>query len=262
MEFNYKIRTFKDNIHQFVDYVPTPKQEEFHQKLNSHKHNILRKSRGVGGTTTIAVEAAERLISLCNYSIGYVPPMYTVGAIFMDKLRDLMDQHPNQMGVEKKLGGRLKLSNGSHIKIVNNPDQLCGERFDWLIFDDCFQADKVDEIMGISRKMDSERTLIGTPPEGRNPFKRYYYGAMTQLNEFEPTDYLWYDHPRYSHDLEWVRDNVRIPHDNSNITAVRLLEFGFHRESPTYTKFLRMFGHDYDYSFDDFSTYSSSTYSV
>jgi hypothetical protein len=260
MDYNIKIETFENNIFKTVNYNPFPKQQELHLALTQNKYNIVRKSRGMGCTTTMAIEATTQLSTIENFSIAYVASSYTSGVLFLDKVGDLSNQFNFKTNSFRKSGHKLLFDNGSSLTLIDKPADFRGNRFDWVIFDDCFNNKDIKHIIDMSMYMDSNKTIIATPQNGLDPFKRFYFAAVTQQSIFEPMDYLWYDHPNYSHDIEWVRGDVRIPADNSKMTAVRLLEFGFHRESPTYNRYLKMFGYSEDLSFDNFDSYAHSTY--
>jgi hypothetical protein len=260
MDYNIEIETFENNTFKTLNYNPYPKQQELHLAIKRNPNNIVRKSRGMGCTTTAAVEVMMKLAKLNHYSIGYVASNYTSGIHFLDTVGRMFNQQNFKTNSFRISPHELRFNNGSVLKAIDMPQAMRGSRFQWIIFDDCFQNRNIKEIIDVSMSMDTKKTIIATPQDGLDPFKRFYFAAVTQKSNFKPMDYLWYDHPNYSHDIEWVRGEVRIPADNSNMTAVRLLEFGFHRESPTYNRYLKMFGYREDLSFDNFDSYAHSTY--
>lgn len=247
MDTVFKIKSGLFGKFQMTEYEPTKKQRSVIESLRQNRFNIIRKSRQVGGTTLLAVEVANRMISDPMTNVGYVVPKLDNGRNFRSTIEDLLKQY--DIEVTNNSYKHLKISNGSQLRIISSQENLKTNSFGWLIFDEAAFIKDIQYMWGLANLMstDVEITMISTPTSNRTEFNELYLKALTKKNDFKIHDLMWYDHPTFGINVYWIRDGDRELklYDNGDPDMiVRFTELGFERVSDTYLKHLDMYGYD------------------
>lgn len=248
---NYTIKNGLHGEFKNVDFHPTPKQEEIITNLRKHKYNIIRKSRQVGGTTTLLIEMIDAMLNSSGLRVAYVVPNNAMIPHIKSVLNRILDIAHIEIETNKR--DYIELVNGSHVFILNEGAQKCKYEVncnkDWVIFDEGAFMKELDILWGLAIGNDNVNvTILSTPNKHFTSFNKFYWDAVQGNNDFFITDYLWYDHPVFGVDIYWVKPNNTMKiKDNSNTkneNEVRLLEMGWSRTSAGYERHLDMFGFD------------------
>ena len=210
------LQTYDNTQKRFVPFELFPDQVQLIHDFEKYNENITRKYRQAGVTTVTAgwvskllqtapEEKPERVLIVANKRDTAIE--------MANKIRAFLVQWPEWINVgfspDKNSESRFKLNNGCEVKAVaTSADALRGYTPTILIFDEAAYIEAGENFWAASMASLStggKIILISTP----NGFDPIYYGVYEQavrgVNDFHVTDLKWYNDPRYSKGLVWIK---------------------------------------------------------
>jgi hypothetical protein len=145
---------------------------------------VIRKSRQIGISTTIAYESLWKACTIPNRLILIVSPSDRQSRLIMDKIQTAIQSKPELRGlVVRQNLSELVLGNGSQIvSLPNNPDRIRGYAAHDVILDEAAHFERQSSVMPVVSPMISATggtlTIISTPFTKRNLFWDWYKEAM------------------------------------------------------------------------------------
>lgn len=145
---------------------------------------VIRKSRQIGISTTIAFESLWKACTIPNRLILIVSPSDRQSKIIMDKIESAIQAKPELRGlVVRQNLSELVLGNGSQIvSLPNNPDRIRGYAAHDVILDEAAHFERQSSVMPVVSPMISATggtlTIISTPFTKRNLFWDWYKEAF------------------------------------------------------------------------------------
>lgn len=210
------LTTYDNTQKSMVPLELFPDQINLLNDYDNYNENITKKYRQAGVTTVTAAWLSKKL----QFADEKNPERVLIVANKRDtaiemanKVRNFLSQWPEWINVgfspDKNSESRFRLNNGSEVKAVaTSPDALRGYTPTILVFDEAAYIEAGDDFWAASMASLStggKVILISTP----NGYDAIYYGIYDQairgLNDFKITDLRWYNDPRYTKDLRWVK---------------------------------------------------------
>jgi hypothetical protein len=210
------LQTYDNTQKKFVPLELFPDQVRLLQDYENYNENITKKYRQAGVTTVTAAWVSKKLQTAKKDSpekVLIVANKRDTAVEMANKIKHFLDQWPEWINVgfspDKNSESRYRLNNDSEVKAVaTSPDALRGYTPTILIFDEAAYIEAGDDFWAASMASLStggKIILISTP----NGFDPIYYGIYNQAirgeNDFHITDLRWYNDPRYSKDLVWIK---------------------------------------------------------
>jgi hypothetical protein len=232
------LQTFDNTQKKNVPLALFPDQITLINDYEEYNENITKKYRQAGVTTVTAAwlskklqiakkESPERILIVANKRDTAIE--------MANKIRHFLAQWPDWMNVgfspDKNSESRYKLNNDCEVKAVaTSTDALRGYTPTILIFDEAAYIEAGDDFWAASMASLSTggKIILISTPHGHDPI---YYPVYEQSirgdNDFHITDLRWYNDPRYSIGLHWlkVKDIVyymlnRDDYNDSEITII------------------------------------------
>jgi len=268
------LRTFdntqKKSENKLVPLDLFPDQIQLIKDYEDYNENITRKYRQAGVTTVTAawiskklqiakIDSPERVLIVANKRDTAIE--------MANKIRHFLNQWPDWMNVgfspDKNSESRFKLNNDCEVKAVaTSPDALRGYTPTILIFDEAAYIEAGDNFWAASMASLStggKVILISTP----NGFDPIYYTMYEQSirgdNDFHITDLKWYNDPRYSKELRWIKvkdmvhymlnrelynDDELVTYESDKTKWQDLMDDGYKPYSPWFEGMAKKFKYD------------------
>lgn len=212
------LQTYDNTQKKYVPLELFPDQIQLIKDYETYNDNITRKYRQAGVTTVTAAwvskilqtakpEKPEKILIVANKRDTSVE--------FANKIRGFLEQWPDWLNVgfsqDKNSESRFKLNNGCEVKAVaTSKDALRGYTPTILIFDEAAYIEAGEDFWtaSIASLSTGGKIILISTPSGYDPiYYPVYDQALRGLNDFHITDLQWYNDPRYSKDLTWVKTN-------------------------------------------------------
>jgi len=212
------LQTFDNTQKKYVPLDLFPDQIKLLNDYENYNENITRKYRQAGVTTVTAAWISKRLQFAKPENpdrVLLIANKRDTAVEMANKVRHFLEQWPDWVNVgfspDKNSESRFRLNNGCEVKAVaTSPDALRGYTPTILVFDEAAYIEAGDDFWAASMASLStggKIILISTP----NGYDQIYYGVYDQAirgkNDFHITDLRWYNDPRYTKDLCWVKCN-------------------------------------------------------
>lgn len=212
------LKTYDNTQKSLVPLELFPDQIKLLDDYDNYNENITKKYRQAGVTTVTAAWLSKKLqlAEETNPERVLIIANKRDTAIEMaNKVKNFLSQWPEWINVgfspDKNSESRYRLNNGSEVKAVaTSPDALRGYTPTILVFDEAAYIEAGEDFWAASMASLSTggKVILISTPNGYDPI---YYGIYDQairgLNDFKITDLRWYNDPRYTKDLKWVKCN-------------------------------------------------------
>lgn len=213
------LQTFDLTQDGFVQFNLFEQQKDAIQNYETQRFNILLKYRQAGASTFtaayLAVKAAfadptrpERILIIAN--------KLDRAQEFLGLIVEFLKQFPSWAGAINDEGKfdrttlkHIVLSNGSQVKAVaSSKDALRGYVPTFMVLDEAAFIEGGAEFWGACLAAIStggKATLISTPNGLDEIYYTQYEGSIENKNRFMITEMNWYNDPRYSKDLRFIK---------------------------------------------------------
>lgn len=210
------LQTFDNTQKKYVPLDLFPDQIKLIHDFENYNENITKKYRQAGVTTVTAAwvskllqvakkENPERILIVANKRDTAIE--------MANKIRHFLSQWPEWMNVgfspDKNSESRYKLNNDCEVKAVaTSTDALRGYTPTILIFDEAAYIEAGDDFWAASMASLSTggKIILISTPHGHDPiYYPIYEQSIRGDNDFHITDLRWYNDPRYSKGLHWLK---------------------------------------------------------
>jgi len=217
------LETYDNTQNKHVPFKLFPEQAEMIKDFETYNENIVLKYRQAGVSTATSAWVAKKL----QFSSPDKPEKVLVLANKLDtaaemanKIKVFLRQWPDWIDVgfdkDKNSQKHYRLNNGSEVKAVaTSVDALRGYTPTILIFDEAAYIEAGNDLWAAcmaSLSTGGQVIVISTP----NGFDKIYYEIFDQsvrgLNNFHISRLKWYNDPRFSKDLQWIKIDKDITH--------------------------------------------------
>lgn len=256
------LQTYDNTQKKFVPFELFPEQVQLVYDYEKYNENIVDKYRQAGVSTVTAAWISKKLqtASPDNPEKILIVANKRDTAIEMGtKIKDFVRQWPDWVNVgfdpDKNSESRYRLNNGCEVKAVaTSKDALRGYTPTILVFDEAAYIEAGEDFWAAcmaSLSTGGKIIVISTP----NGYDSIYYPIYNQAkegkNDFHITEMAWYNDPRYSKDMYWVKTNDMVHYmlnrelyNDIEVTLTyvppseykRLLNEGYKPYSPWYEK--------------------------
>jgi phage FluMu gp28-like protein len=203
-------------------------------KVHNHQFNLIKKSRQMHVTSTLAMYVAWCTLFKHDHATGIVCPNKESAVRFLDNVRYIL-LHFNlgfdyKEDVIKDNKTELRLFNGSTVRaFAASPSALRGYTINLMIFDEAAYINRLDEMWMTCNSMCAVggKVIFASTPKDVNFFHTIWEGAKKGTNFFEVQELVWHNNPLFTKDLEFRDDKPWSPwyeaqckHLNNNDTAI------------------------------------------
>ena len=210
------LTTYDNTQKKFVPLALFDDQVQLIKDYEIYNENITRKYRQAGVSTVTAAWISKKLQTAKSDEperVLIIANKRDTAIEMANKVRHFLDQWPDWINVgfspDKNSESRFRLNNGCEVKAVaTSPDALRGFTPTILVFDEAAYIDAGDDFWAASMASLSTggKIILISTPNGYDPI---YYGVYDQslrgINDFHITDLRWFNDPRYTKDLRWVK---------------------------------------------------------
>ena len=210
------LQTFDNTQKKYVPLELFPDQIQLLNDYENYNENITRKYRQAGVTTVTAAWISKRLQFAKPENpdrVLLIANKRDTAVEMANKVRHFLEQWPDWINVgfspDKNSESRFKLNNGCEVKAVaTSADALRGYTPTILVFDEAAYIEAGEDFWAASMASLSTggKIILISTPNGYDPI---YYGVYDQairgINDFHITDLRWFNDPRYTKDLVWVK---------------------------------------------------------
>lgn len=192
-----------------------PFQDEMIKFLHNNDLNLIKKSRQMYVTTTMAIYVTWNLIFKYDYSIGIVSNNMMLSHRFLNLVRRNLEKFrvgfklEDEIVVDNKT--EIRLANGSSLKaFAGNKGAGRGYTINMFIFDEAAYIKDLEYIwsgagMATIAQKGSKIIFASTPNNAGDLFHKIWVGAKTETNDFNVIDLDWTMNPNYTKDIQ-IRD--------------------------------------------------------
>jgi len=217
------LETYDNTQNKHVPFQLFPEQATMIQDFEKYNENIVLKYRQAGVSTATSAWISKKL----QFSSPEKPEKVLILANKLDtatemanKIKNFLRQWPDWIDVgfdkDKNSQKHYRLNNGSEVKAVaTSVDALRGYTPTILVFDEAAYIEAGGDLWAAcmaSLSTGGQVIVISTP----NGFDKIYYEIFDQsirgLNNFVISRLKWYNDPRFSKDLKWVKLEKDITH--------------------------------------------------
>lgn len=190
-----------------IPFVTYPFQDECIESFESHRHNIVLKSRQLGLSTVCAAYATWLAIFHKDKNILIIATKLPVAMNMIRKVKTIIDSIPPWLLLPKVEPTKqaISFSNGSQIvAIPTSPDAGRSEALSLLIVDEAAVIRDFEDIWtGLAPTISTggNAILLSTPMGVGGQFYRLWQEAEAGQNDFNPIRLPWDVHPE--HDQAW-----------------------------------------------------------
>jgi len=210
------LQTYDNTQKKYVPLELFPDQVQLIQDYENYNENITRKYRQAGVTTVTAAWISKKLQTAKESEperVLLIANKRDTAVEMANKVRHFIEQWPEWINVgfspDKNSESRFRLNNGCEVKAVaTSADALRGYTPTILVFDEAAYIEAGDDFWAASMASLSTggKIILISTPNGYDPI---YYGVYDQalrgINDFHITDLRWFNDPRYTKDLCWVK---------------------------------------------------------
>lgn len=232
------LQTYDNTQRKFVPLELFPDQVKLIEDYEKYNENITKKYRQAGVSTVTAAWISKKIqvASTDNPEKVLIVANKRDTAIEMaNKIRGFLEQWPDWINVgfspDKNSESRFKLNNGCEVKAVaTSTDALRGYTPTILVFDEAAYIEGGQSFWAASMASISTggKVILISTPNGHDPiYHAVYDQSLRGIGNFKITDLRWYNDPRYTKDLVWVKTNDivhymlnRQLYDDSEITII------------------------------------------
>jgi len=183
-------------------------------EFNSHRFNIILKSRQLGLSTLVAAYAVWQAIFYKEKNILIIATKLAVAQNFIRKVKTYIKSMPKWLLVPTITANnkqQVEFSNGSQIKAVpTSEDAGRSEALSLLIVDEAAFVRNFDELwMGLYPTLSTggRAILLSTPNGVGGQYHEIYTKAIRKENKFNPVKLMWDVHPE--RDDEWFEKETK-----------------------------------------------------
>ena len=210
------LETYDNTQNKYVPFRLFPEQAKMVDNYENHNDNVVLKYRQAGVSTVTAAWVSKKL----QFASKDKPEKILILANKLDtatemanKIKNFLRQWPEWIDVgfdkDKNSQRHYRLKNGSEVKAVaTSVDALRGYTPTILVFDEAAYIEAGGDLWAAcmaSLSTGGQVIVISTP----NGFDRIYYEIYDQsirgLNNFKVSRLKWYNDPRFTKDLFWVK---------------------------------------------------------
>ena len=264
------LQTYDNTQKKYVPLELFPDQIKLIQDYENYNENITRKYRQAGVTTVTAAWISKKLQTAKDSEperVLLIANKRDTAVEMANKVRHFIEQWPEWINVgfspDKNSESRFRLNNGCEVKAVaTSADALRGYTPTILVFDEAAYIEAGDDFWAASMASLSTggKIILISTPNGYDPI---YYGvydhALRGINDFHITDLRWFNDPRYTKDLCWVKcsdichymlnreqydDNEVVLHDFGVEKYQELIEQGYKPFSSWFESMSKKFKYD------------------
>jgi len=210
------LQTYDNTQKKYVPLELFPDQVQLIQDYENYNENITRKYRQAGVTTVTAAWISKKLQTAKENEperVLLIANKRDTAVEMANKVRHFIEQWPEWINVgfspDKNSESRFRLNNGCEVKAVaTSADALRGYTPTILVFDEAAYIEAGDDFWAASMASLSTggKIILISTPNGYDPI---YYGVYDQalrgINDFHITNLRWFNDPRYTKDLRWVK---------------------------------------------------------
>jgi hypothetical protein len=199
-----------------IKFDTYPFQDDCIRDFETHRHNIVLKSRQLGLSTICAGYCLWMALFQKERNIVVLATRLDVAKNFLRKVSTMYDSLPDWLVMPKEKGRTVKsieFTNGSRITAVPTGDDAGrGEGITLLIVDEAAHIQGFDELwMGLYSTVSTGGNIIllSTPKGVGNVFHKVWMGSDLEKdeNDFHGIKLLWTVHPE--HDEAWFQEQCR-----------------------------------------------------
>lgn len=217
------LETYDNTQNKHVPFQLFPEQTKMVKDFESYNENIVLKYRQAGVSTATSAWISKKL----QFASSEKPEKILILANKLDtatemanKIKNFLRQWPDWINVgfdkDKNSQRHYRLTNGSEVKAVaTSVDALRGYTPTILVFDEAAYIEAGGDLWAAcmaSLSTGGQVIVISTP----NGFDRIYYEIYDQsvrgLNEFKISRLKWYNDPRFTKDLKWIKIEKDLTH--------------------------------------------------
>lgn len=264
------LQTYDNTQKKYVPLELFPDQIQLIQDYENYNENITRKYRQAGVTTVTAAWISKKLQTAKESEperVLLIANKRDTAVEMANKVRHFIEQWPEWLNVgfspDKNSESRFRLNNGCEVKAVaTSADALRGYTPTILVFDEAAYIEAGDDFWAASMASLSTggKIILISTPNGYDPI---YYGVYDQalrgINDFHITDLRWFNDPRYTKDLCWIKcsdichymlnrdqydDNEVVLHDFDIKKYQELVEQGYKPFSSWFESMSKKFKYD------------------
>ena len=197
-----------------IPFKTFPFQDDCVQDFNSHRFNIILKSRQLGLSTLTAAYAVWQAIFYKEKNILIIATKLAVAQNFIRKVKTYIKSMPKWLLVPTITANnkqQVEFSNGSQIKAVpTSEDAGRSEALSLLIVDEAAFVRNFDELwMGLYPTLSTggRAILLSTPNGVGGQYHEIYVKAERKENKFNPIKLMWDVHPE--RDDDWFNKETK-----------------------------------------------------
>tara|TARA_R110002110_G_scaffold117485_6_gene290479 strand:- start:3850 stop:5319 length:1470 start_codon:yes stop_codon:yes gene_type:complete len=204
-DVEYFIKTYVNIEHPIKGIIPFNLykfQTRILKEIIGERLNILRKFRQAGATTLCCAYSLWSLIFKENHNIMVVSIGDRESTAYLRRVVLMYDDLPTWLkpGIKMKNAHTLRLSTNS--RIISQPAGAGrGESVSHLIIDEAAFIDKMREFWAAvwpTVSTGGKVTLLSTVNGMSNLYYELYKDAVDGINDFNPIDINWREHPDYT----------------------------------------------------------------
>ena len=212
--FMNKYLKIQHPVRGLIDFNTFPFQDDCVKHFNSHRFNIILKSRQLGLSTLVAAYSVWQSIFYKDKNILIIATKLAVAQNFIRKVKTYIKSMPNWLLVPVITANnkqQVEFSNGSQIKAVpTSEDAGRSEALSLLVVDEAAFVRNFDDLwMGLYPTLSTggRAILLSTPNGVGGQYHEIYTKAERKENKFNPIKLLWDVHPERGE--EWFEKEVK-----------------------------------------------------
>ena len=181
-----------------ADFKLYPFQEELVKTAYSEDRVVVNSSRQMGISTVLTMIALHKMLFNRNYKILHVNVSQIQGIGNLNTLRNTYDRLPEflKLPVEYNLKLRVKLTNGSSIRVISTIGQLKGEVADEIIVDNAAFVDRGVIEASISKIEANGKLIAASTMYKKGCFLEMYKKTIAGESEYTSLTFPYYIHPK------------------------------------------------------------------
>lgn len=201
-------------VRGLISFETFPFQDDCVKDFNTHRFNIVLKSRQMGLSTLSAAYAVWLAIFHKDQNILIIATKQKVAQNMIKKVKTALANLPPWLLLTQVVANNkqeVEFSNGSSIKAIpTSEDAGRSEALSLLIIDEAAHIRNFGDLWTslYSTMSTGGRAIVLSTPNGvGNMYHELYSGAEAGLNNFHPIKLFWNVHPE--HDQAWFENEAR-----------------------------------------------------
>jgi hypothetical protein len=223
-----------------IDEIPMFKfQEHILKHIHNNDLNLIKKSRQMYVSTTMAIYVAWMMIFKFDKSIAIISNDMSGSRRLLDTIRRNLEnfrvgfKFEDEVVVDNK--SEIRLANGSNIKVfAGNKHAGRGYTIDFLIFDEAAYIRDLEYIwMGLgmaTSAVGGKIVFASTPNKPGDLFYKIWEGSKKGENDFKVLEIDWTANPRYTQELGDYQGRLWSPWYNKQCELLHFNEDAIDRE--------------------------------